>query len=124
MSISKIDTRRKVEQLQDEIQRRDVKLRQLQASLEAALADKEQFESELTRVLTISDAPTAGRKQVNIMLSPPSSLLISSFSYLLAICSLSLLSLPLSFLMACLFLPFYQHLLSLIVVLRPLLFRL
>lgn len=45
------------------MQKRDVKLRQLQAAMEAAMADRDQISGELERVLTVSDT-AAGRKQV------------------------------------------------------------
>ncbi len=61
MAISKFDTKKKVDILQEEIERRDAKLRQLQQTLEAAMSDKQQFEQELQRVKGMSDSP-AGKK--------------------------------------------------------------
>lgn len=63
-TIAKIDTKQKVDTLQEEMQKRDIKLRQLQAAMEAALADRDQIQTELQRVLTVTDTP-AGKQAVS-----------------------------------------------------------
>ncbi len=61
--MARIETKQKVDALQEEVQKRDAKLRQLQAAMEAALAERDGISGELQRVLATSDS-AAGVKQV------------------------------------------------------------